>query len=131
MLSDYTYWSIGFSSTSLAAPQVAGICALILSANPNLTYRDVQQILIHSSRHFDKADPDLHRNGAGYWVSHKQGFGIPDAGEAVRLADAWRNRPAAVRRVYQSDVVAPLAIPDSGLRIWDRKRIGRAKQLPN
>lgn len=116
-LSDYMYRSLAFSGTSASGPMVAGVCALILSANPNLTYRDVQQVLIHSSRHFDKADPDLHRNGAGYWVSHRLGFGIPDAAEAVRVAEAWRNRPPLVRRTIASDLVAPAPIPDASLRV--------------
>jgi len=48
-----------------------------------LTCRDVQQILILSSRHFDLADPDLRTNGAGFRFSHNVGFGVPDAGRAV------------------------------------------------
>lgn len=119
-LNNYVFGSFGFTGTSASAPMIAGVCALIVSANPNLTYRDVQQILIHSSRHFDREDPDLVRNAAGYWVSHRQGFGMPDAGEAVRLADAWKNRPAMVRRVIPSDVVNPVQIPDASLRIEAR-----------
>jgi subtilisin family serine protease len=42
---DYT----GFSGTSAAAPQVAGVIALILEANPNLGWRDVQDIIAYSS----------------------------------------------------------------------------------
>jgi len=54
---DYVYPTTGapdtgFSGTSASAPQIAGVAALILSANTNLTYRDVQQILILSARHF-------------------------------------------------------------------------------
>jgi subtilisin family serine protease len=111
ILNDYVFDALGFSGTSASAPMVAGICALIVSANPNLTYRDVQQVLIHACRHIDRADPDLRRNGAGYWVSHRVGFGIPDAGEAVRVAESWQNRPAMVRRVIPSDVTSPQAIP--------------------
>jgi subtilisin family serine protease/subtilisin-like proprotein convertase family protein len=93
-LSDYAFGSFGFSGTSASAPQISGVAALLLSANPGLTYRDVQQILILSSRHFDFADPDLATNGAGFLASHNLGFGIPDAGEAARLALNWPNRPA-------------------------------------
>ncbi|HKS36554.1 MAG TPA: S8 family serine peptidase [Verrucomicrobiae bacterium] len=101
--------------TSFATPQVAGLSALVLSANTNLAYRDVQQILILSARHFDLADADLKLNGAGLGVSHNVGFGVPDAGWAVALAAAWTNRPAlttvtAVSNVQQS-------IPDDGLRV--------------
>ena len=34
------------AGTSMASPQVAGACALILSINPTLTYSDVKQILL-------------------------------------------------------------------------------------
>lgn len=119
-LSDYVFGSLGFTGTSASAPTIAGICALILSANPELTYRDVQQVLIHSSRHADKADPDLRRNGAGYWVSHRLGYGIPDAGEAVRVAKAWKNRPAMVRRFISSDLTTNVPITDASLSVVAR-----------
>jgi subtilisin family serine protease len=119
-LSDYVFGSLGFTGTSASAPMISGICALILSANPDLTYRDVQQILIHASRHIDKADPDLRRNGAGYWVDHHTGFGIPDAAEAVRLAENWHNVPALVRRTYASDITTNVPIPDASLRVQAR-----------
>ena len=104
-----------FSGTSAAAAQISGVVALILSANPALHVRDVQQILIHSARHFDLTDPDLKANGAGFLFSHNVGFGVPDAGHAVRLAMQWPRRPA-----LQSVTVAsasPLSIPDDGLRL--------------
>lgn len=119
-LSDYVFGSLGFTGTSASAPMISGICALILSVNPNLTYRDVQQILIHASRHIDKADPDLRRNGAGYWVDHHTGFGIPDAAEAVRLAETWQNRPPMLRHVYASDVTTNVPIADATLRVRAR-----------
>lgn len=116
-LSGYVWDYLGFTGTSAANPLVAGVCALILSANPALTYRDVQQILIHSSKQWDKTDWDLHRNGAGYWVSHKTGFGVPDAGEAVRVASSWANRPALIKRTIPSDLTAAVRIPDAGLGV--------------
>jgi subtilisin-like proprotein convertase family protein len=119
-LADYVFGVFGFSEPTAAGPMIGGVCALILSVNPNLTYRDVQQILIHASRHFDKADPDLRQNGAGYWVSHRLGFGIPDAGEAVRLAEAWTNRPALMQHIYASDITAPVTIPDAALVVSAR-----------
>jgi subtilisin-like proprotein convertase family protein len=118
MLSDYVWGNLRFSATQDSASQIAGLCALLLSANSNLTYRDVQQILIHSSRHIDKGDPQIRRNGAGYLVSHKSGYGIPDAAEAVRLADHWQNRAALVRRTVQSDMAAAIDIPDASLRVY-------------
>jgi subtilisin family serine protease/subtilisin-like proprotein convertase family protein len=119
-LSDYNFFNQftgteGFSGTSAAAPQVAGIAALMLAANPNLSYRDVQQILVLASRHIDFADPDLTTNGAGFRVSHNVGFGVPDAGMAANLARNWTNRPPMTSVAFSS--VDQLAIPDDGLRV--------------
>jgi subtilisin family serine protease len=38
------------AGTSYAAPTVAGVIALMLQANPNLGYRDVQQTLVTRNR---------------------------------------------------------------------------------
>lgn len=107
-----------FIGTSAAAPQIAGLAALILSVNPNLGYRDVQQIMIFASRHFARNDPDLKMNGAGFEVSHHLGFGIPDAGEAVRLARIWKNRPPVkeIRIVLNESKT----VPDLGLQLQIR-----------
>jgi subtilisin family serine protease len=112
---DYALDASAFTGTSASAPQISGLAALLLSVNPSLTYRDVQQILIQAARHFDEADPDLRANGAGFRVSHNVGFGVPDAGVAVRLAAAWPNRPPLTNVLLTA--TNPLAIPDDALRL--------------
>jgi subtilisin family serine protease/subtilisin-like proprotein convertase family protein len=114
-LSGYVFNSLAFSGTSAAAPQISGLAALLLSVNPELTYRDVQQILIVASRHFDFADPDLQTNGAGLLVSHNVGFGVPDAGVAVNLAAHWTNRPPMT--VITLISTNPATIAGDGLRV--------------
>ncbi len=114
-LSDYVFDALGFSGTSAAAPQVAGVAVLMLSANTNLTYRDVQQILLLSARQFDFGNPDLITNGAGFKVSHLAGFGVPDAGVAVGLARSWSNHPPATTLTFIQTNWS--AIPDQGLRL--------------
>jgi subtilisin family serine protease/subtilisin-like proprotein convertase family protein len=112
---DYAFDGSSPQGTSFAAPQIAGLCALILGANTNLTIRDVQQLLALSALHFDFADRDLATNGAGLAVSHNVGFGVPDAGLAVRLAQVWSNRPPATVLTLVSNVVTP--IPDAGFLV--------------
>jgi subtilisin family serine protease len=112
---DYTFGAASFSGTSAAAPQVSGVAALMLAANPTLGYRDVQQLLILASTQTDPADPDLALNGAGLAVSHNSGFGVPDAGRAVAMARAWRPRPAPVSVAVTNATGG--AIPDDGLKV--------------
>ena len=111
---DYNFSST-IQGTSFSAPQISGLAALLLSANPNLTYRDVQLILALASRQFDESDPDLTYNGAGLRVSHNTGFGVPDAGYAVDLARHWVNRPPLTELRFSANLLMP--IPDDGLRV--------------
>ena len=110
-----SYHSIEYLGNSYTLPQIAGLVALVLSVNPDLTYRDVQQVFIHASRHFDFADPFLQPNAAGYLFTHNTGYGVPDAGVAVRLAKRWANVRPLVRKSYKQAFVTQL--PDDGLRL--------------
>ncbi|XZE52845.1 S8 family serine peptidase [Planctomycetaceae bacterium SH139] len=84
---DYTN---SFGGTSSAAPLAAGVVALMLDANANLTSRDVQHVLALSARRNDPTDTDWMQNAAGLWVNHKYGFGAVDAEAAVNLALTWQ-----------------------------------------
>ncbi len=112
-LMDYGFGASGFVGTSGSAPLISGIIALMLAENPELSVRDIQQILLLAARHFDTTDPDLHVNQFGRTVSHNVGFGVPDAAQAVRIAKNWPSRPASVQRTFTSDVQK--SIPDDGL----------------
>ncbi len=46
---DYTY----MNGTSSATPTISGVAALVLSANPDLTWRDMRDILLASARKVD------------------------------------------------------------------------------
>jgi Ca2+-binding RTX toxin-like protein len=109
--------------TSFAAPIVSGVVALMLEANPLLTYRDVQQILASSARVLADSvtgwdqNGAITLNGAGYHVSHDFGFGLVDAHAAVRLAESWQGFGAGGQQVLiDADTSAspPGAIPDQG-----------------
>jgi len=82
-----------FGGTSAAAPLVAGVVALVLQANPNLGWRDVQHIFVNSSRIVDAGDADWFINGAGHRHNHKYGFGLVDAAAAVANAATHLNFP--------------------------------------
>jgi subtilisin-like proprotein convertase family protein len=80
-----------FGGTSAAAPLVGGVVALMLDANPNLSWRDVQHILVRTARKNDGADSDWADNRADppLHVNHKYGFGAVDALAAVTTARNW------------------------------------------
>ncbi len=61
-LADTDYTS-RFNGTSASAPLVSGVIALMLEANPNLSWRDVQEILVRSAR--QNAEFDVPQIGAG------------------------------------------------------------------
>jgi kexin len=77
--------------TSFSTPIVAGVLALVLEANPNLSWRDVQGILASTSRRVtdDPDDDTLVTNSAGITHSNFYGFGIVDAEAAVEAAKTW------------------------------------------
>ena len=63
------------TGTSASAPIAAGVCALALEANPDLTWRDMQYLVVMSSRADPlKEEPGWQRNGAGRQFSHKFGY---------------------------------------------------------
>ncbi|MBZ0290253.1 MAG: S8 family serine peptidase [Anaerolineae bacterium] len=80
-----------FGGTSSATPLVSGVVALMLQANPDLTWRDVQYILLQTAEQNDPTDADWDTNGAGYHINHKYGFGRVDAGAAITAATTWQH----------------------------------------
>jgi hypothetical protein len=98
--------------TSFAAPVVSGVIALMLEANPNLTWRDVQSIIATTSQ---RVDDDLDHtdvvNAASIWHSNFYGFGIIDAAAAVEAAESWEF-VGPERNVTQSSPLINLLIPD-------------------
>ncbi|MBP9075835.1 MAG: SPOR domain-containing protein, partial [Haliscomenobacter sp.] len=73
-----------FGGTSGATPLVAGICALMLSANPNLSAREVKEILIQTADKIGSPSEYI----AGH--SRKYGYGRVNAERAV--AEALRRK---------------------------------------
>ncbi|CAJ1068427.1 proprotein convertase subtilisin/kexin type 5b isoform X1 [Xyrichtys novacula] len=81
------------TGTSASAPMAAAIIALALEANTQLTWRDVQHIIVKTSRAGHLSAPDWKTNAAGYNVSHLYGFGLMDAEAMVKEAARWKQVP--------------------------------------
>ena len=71
----------------------AGIFALVLEANHKLTWRDLQHLIVKTSKVVTKDDPDWQYNGAGHRVSAKYGFGALDTDGLVKMASSksWKS----------------------------------------
>lgn len=95
-----------FNGTSSAAPNAAGVVSLIHSANPNLSYREIKDILVKTSSKVDPdnaaivlpvgedsfvAHPGWVENAAGYAHNNLYGFGRVNAGAAVALAKSYNS----------------------------------------
>ncbi len=77
------------SGTSASAPIAAGIIALALEANPNLTWRDIQYLIVITSSPLSLQASDWRLNGIGRFTSHNYGFGLINAGLLVEYALKW------------------------------------------
>ncbi|NWS14315.1 FURIN protein, partial [Pachyramphus minor] len=77
------------TGTSASAPLAAGIIALALEANKNLTWRDMQHLVVQTSKPAHLNANDWVTNGVGRKVSHSYGYGLLDAGAMVNLAKNW------------------------------------------
>lgn len=106
------------TGTSASAPIAAGIVALALEANPLLTWRDMQHIVVHTSRYEPlKFESGWVTNAVGRHVSHKFGYGLMDAEAMVKTALRWNTVPAQVicrtgadtkERTIQDDLIVTM-----------------------
>ncbi len=93
-----------FNGTSAAAPLISGVIALMLEANPSLTWRDVRHILAKTARIVDPStsmaahprgvslpsgvswDQGWVTNKAGFAFHNRYGFGLVSVDDAVDMA---------------------------------------------
>ncbi|KAL8762071.1 MAG: hypothetical protein Q9184_001879 [Pyrenodesmia sp. 2 TL-2023] len=86
--------------TSAAAPLGAGVFALALDVRPDLTWRDLQHILVHTAVPVNEQE-DWDKTFIGRKFSHTYGYGKLDAYAIVEMArsmellkpQAWFNSP--------------------------------------
>ena len=106
-----------FTGTSASAAQVAGIVALMLEINPALSYRDVKEILLRSSRVVNDvrvntlaaiapaSNPNAlwptqwRMSSLGRPLNHAFGAGLIDANRAIKIARLWTNLPIEPRSI--------------------------------
>jgi subtilisin family serine protease len=115
-----TNFSADFGGTSSAAPVVAGVAALVLSANPNLTAQEVKRILQETAdKIVDRdVDPQLGLqlgtydvNGYSQWF----GYGKVNAFKAVQSATQRLQQPK-VSQYLQVRNDNSVAIPEYNLQ---------------
>ncbi|MBE0368599.1 S8 family peptidase [Pseudoalteromonas aurantia] len=94
---EYPVYTNGMNGTSAAAPALSGATALIMSANHQLSWRDVKHLMITTATqvHADsearmiadfEAIPSWQVNGAGLAFHNDYGFGLVNVDAAVEKA---------------------------------------------
>uniref|UniRef100_A0A8D8SYB9 Neuroendocrine convertase 1 n=1 Tax=Cacopsylla melanoneura TaxID=428564 RepID=A0A8D8SYB9_9HEMI len=80
------------SGTSAAAPMAAGVLALALEANPNMTWRDFQHALAWTSETEPLSQVSgWEQNSRNLWYHPAFGFGLINAYKLVSHAKNWKN----------------------------------------
>ncbi|MEL6815428.1 MAG: S8 family serine peptidase [Cyanobacteria bacterium J06598_3] len=110
-----------FGGTSSACPLVAGIVGLMLSANPDLTAREVNQLLQSSADKIVDKNPDpqlgqkygtYDSNGHSFWF----GYGKVNAYKAVKAAKDRMLGDRALHKTLTSNNRTAIPVPDNDPR---------------
>ncbi|MBE9028327.1 S8 family serine peptidase [filamentous cyanobacterium LEGE 11480] len=134
---DRSNYDDNFGGTSSACPLVAGVAALVLSANPQLTAREVRQILEQTADKILDPNPDpqfglrkgtYESNGRSDWF----GYGKVNAQKAVNAARSRRVNNYRVNRWLSALSNNKIAIPDGATSgISSRINIAEQDQVKN
>lgn len=126
------------NGTSSATPMVSGVIALMLDANADLGWRDVQEILALSAFHTGSdigTGPGLNEehvwyfngannwNGGGMHFSEDYGYGNVDVFGAVRMAEAYALMGLAPK-TSANEMTASTAVFNTSLAIPDNNALG-------
>jgi len=111
--SDYTY---SFGGTSSACPTVAGVAALVLSANPALTSQEVREILESTTDRITDAssDPQLGNAFGAYDANgHSQWFGRGKVNAFKAVTESRRRATGPTSQTHRTKSEPNLPIPDN------------------
>ncbi|XP_041043007.1 neuroendocrine convertase 1 [Carcharodon carcharias] len=105
------------TGTSASAPLAAGIIALALEENPNLTWRELQHLIVWTSE-YDPLANNLgwKKNGAGLMVNSRFGFGLLNAKALVDMADpkTWKGVPEKKQCIVKDNTFESRALKAGG-----------------
>ncbi|ODA35891.1 S8 family serine peptidase [Veronia pacifica] len=117
-----------FNGTSSAAPVASGVAALVMEANPDLTWRDVRYIMAKTAKKIDQdfesgilyqngqfyvAEPGWVTNAAGNTFHNWYGYGLLDATKAVQMATrGYSLLPALAETSFIEAEGLPADIPE-------------------
>ncbi|KAK6583404.1 hypothetical protein PZA11_004480 [Diplocarpon coronariae] len=108
----------GHGGTSAAAPLAAGIFALVLQLRPDLTWRDLQWLVMMTALPFDLETGDWQTTSIGKKFSHTFGYGKIDTWATIEAAKTFSSvKPQAW--FYSPWIHVNQAIPqgDQGLAV--------------
>ncbi|KAG9068668.1 pheromone processing endoprotease [Linnemannia hyalina] len=126
--------------TSAAAPIAAGMIALVLSVRPDLSWRDVQYLVMTTAIPVSVDDPDWTKTAAGRMFNHKFGYGSLDAYALVEAAKTFQSlgpqtsfHPAAIpvgRKIPQNakGVISVLKVSQEDL-LAEGVRLGTLEHI--
>ncbi len=107
-----------FGGTSSATPTVAGVCGLLISADPSLSGEQVRQMIMETSSKDLAIESETHVNVPGDFdangFSPWFGYGKVDAAAAVASAASATNAQSFVDKVAED---VPMEIPDVGASV--------------
>ncbi|MEO8495704.1 MAG: S8 family serine peptidase, partial [Planctomycetota bacterium] len=120
---DYTgNGNTGFGGTSSATPLAAGVCGMILSANPNLTSTQVRGILEHACDRvrgpswIGDIDPTFYEVTTGHNIYY--GYGRVNASKAVMVARESLTNPDAIWPDHVQQLAASSISPGQTRLSW-------------
>ncbi|KAJ3342286.1 hypothetical protein HDU93_002759 [Gonapodya sp. JEL0774] len=101
--------------TSAAAPLASGILALVLSVRPDLSWRDVQRLVMETAVPIKLDDESWTHTAAKRLYSVKFGYGKLDAYALVERARLWKS--VGPQTMHRANLEIRKVIPEGGMSL--------------